>query len=104
MKDKEQHRPSWLDPEEIIMIRGESNYSWVYLQSGRTLLTPRTLKYWISRLNAESLIRVHRSFVIHRDRIQCIDAPDMLIRMEGGLVANIARSRRKQMADLMLRV
>lgn len=87
--------------EDIILIRGEGTYSWIYLRSGKHLFTSRTVKYWMQWFNSEGLIRVHRSFLIHRDQIDQVEVKDMLIQMSGGHKVVIARSKKKMVRQLL---
>ena len=88
--------------KDIIMIRGEGTYSWIYLRSGKHLLTSRTVKYWMQWFNSEGLIRVHRSFLIHRDQIDQVEVNNMHIQMCGGHQVVIARSKKKMVRQLLV--
>ena len=87
---------------DIIMIRGEGTYSWIFLRTGKQLFTSRTIKYWMHWFKAEDLIRVHRSFVIHRDQIDQVEVDNMHIQMCGGHQAAIARSKKKMVRQLLV--
>ena len=87
--------------EDIIMIRGEGTYSWIFLRTGKQLFTSRTLKYWMRWFKSEGLIRVHRSFVINRDQIDLVEVKDMHIQMCGGHQVVIARSKKKMVRQLL---
>lgn len=89
-------------PEDIIMIRGEGTYSWIFLTTGRQIFTSRTIKYWMHWFKAEDLIRVHRSFVIHRDQIDQVEVNNMNIQMCGGHQVAIARSKKKLVRQLLI--
>lgn len=88
--------------EDIILIRGEGTYSWIYLRTGKHLLTSRTVKYWMQWFKSEGLIRVHRSFLIHRDQIDQVEVKDMHIQMYGGHKVAIARSKKKLVRQLLI--
>ena len=87
--------------KDIIMIRGEGTYSWIYLKSGQLLLTSRTVKYWMQWFKSEGLVRVHRSYVIHRDQIDSVEVNGMHIQMCGGHKVAIARSKKKIVKKLL---
>jgi two-component system LytT family response regulator len=89
-------------PEDIIMIRGEGTYSWIFLRTGRQLFTSRTIKYWLHWFNSDGLVRVHRSFVIHRDQIDQVEVNNMHIQMYGGHQVAIARSKKKLVRQLLV--
>jgi DNA-binding LytR/AlgR family response regulator len=96
VKTKSRH----IQSGDIIMIRGEGTYSWIFLRSGRQLFTSRTVKYWLQWFKSDGLIRVHRSFAIHRDQIDEIEVNAMHIQMFGGHKVAIARSKKKMVREL----
>ncbi|MBK8832706.1 MAG: LytTR family transcriptional regulator [Saprospiraceae bacterium] len=89
-----------VDAADIILIRGEGTYSWIYLTSGQQLFTSRTVKYWVNWFNSDGLIRVHRSYVINSSQIEQIELRSMRIRMHGGHKVTIARSKIKMIRQL----
>lgn len=89
-------------PEDIIMIRGEGTYSWIFLRTGKQLFTSRTIKYWMHWFKSDGLIRVHRSFVIHRDQIDQVEMNAMHIQMSGGHKVAVARSKKKLVKQLLV--
>ena len=89
-----------VDRADIILIRGEGTYSWIYLTSGQQLFTSRTVKYWVNWFNSDGLIRVHRSYVINSSQIEQIELRSMRIWMHGGHKVTIARSKIKMIRQL----
>jgi DNA-binding LytR/AlgR family response regulator len=87
--------------EDIIMIRGDGTYSWIYFHSGEQVFTSRTVKYWVNKLKSSQLLRVHRSYLVHCERIDDIRINEMNIHMAGGLTATIARSKKGLVRQLV---
>ena len=60
-------------PLEILLVRGEGNYSHVILKDGRKFLSCRTLKYFADVLEVGGFIRPSKSALINPAAIQHID-------------------------------
>lgn len=59
--------------KEIIVIKGEGNYSNIFTRDGKRYLTCRTLKYYVGMLADYQFIRPSKSALINPDSIQHID-------------------------------
>ncbi|MCB0647840.1 MAG: LytTR family transcriptional regulator DNA-binding domain-containing protein [Saprospiraceae bacterium] len=77
---------------EIIMVKAESNYSFIHFANGRRLFTSKTLKHWQSCFEGKDFIRIHRSYLINKNFIRKIDRSAKEIFLENDLSASIARS------------
>ena len=60
-------------PPEILIVRGEGNYSHVILRDGRKFLSCKTLKYFADVLEIGGFIRPSKSALINPAAIQHID-------------------------------
>lgn len=58
----DQRKKKVIDINQIIMLKGISNYTCFYLKNGTQRLTSHTLKYYESQLNGKVFLRVHRGF------------------------------------------
>lgn len=56
---------------DIIFIKADSDYTEIYLAE-RKLLTSESLHYWESFLNEDHFTRVHKSYIVHVEKIQKI--------------------------------
>jgi two-component system, LytTR family, response regulator len=57
-------------PQEIIYLKGEVNYSYIYLISGERLLVCTTLKTLENRFKNAGFFRAHKSSLINLDFIK----------------------------------
>lgn len=87
--------------EAILRCESDSNYTYVYLKTGRKLLVSRTLKEIEELLEGHSFLRVHHSHVVNLNEIE------RYVRGEGGHLimsdnssVNVSRSRK----DALLKV
>ena len=59
---------------EIIMIKAESNYSYIILENDEKLFTSRTIKHWTNTFNSASLLRIHKTYLVNVNKIKEINA------------------------------
>ena len=59
--------------KDILVIKGEGNYSNIFTQDGKRILTCRTLKYFATILAEYQFIRPSKSALINPDSIQTIE-------------------------------
>ncbi len=78
--------------KDILVIKGEGNYSNIFIQDGRRILTCRTLKYFATMLAEYQFIRPSKSALINPDFIEHIDFKSQkAIRLVNGDVISISR-------------
>jgi DNA-binding LytR/AlgR family response regulator len=83
---------------EIIMLQGDINYSLIYLQGGRKVLIPRTLKIFEELLESYNFLRTHRGFIINCDHLLRIDNLHEEAFLTNNLQASISRRRRVEVS------
>ncbi len=89
------HRTKKIIPlHEIIMLQGDINYSLIYLQGGRKILIPRTLKIFEELLENYNFLRTHRGYLINCDHLLRIDKYQEEAFLTNNLQASISRRRR----------
>lgn len=78
--------------KDILVIKGEGNYSNIFTQDGKRFLTCRTLKYFATMLAEYQFIRPSKSALINPDSIIQIDFKSQKsIRLVNGDVISISR-------------
>ena len=78
--------------KEILVIKGDGNYSNIFTQDGKRILTCRTLKYFVTMLAEYQFIRSSKSALINPDFIEYIDFNSQnAIRLVNGDVISISR-------------
>ncbi len=86
-------------PEEIVLCKGDSNYTHVHFTNGRKLTVATTLKIIQARLAAQDFVRVNRSGLINKDHIARYERDE--ITLTNGTVLPIARRRRQAVQEFM---
>ncbi len=57
---------------EILFVEGLDNYLKIHLQNASPIIVRMTLKALMEKLNEKEFIRVHRSYIIHINRIESV--------------------------------
>jgi DNA-binding LytR/AlgR family response regulator len=81
--------------QEVIMLRGEVNYTTFCLKNGKTIMIAHTLKYFEDMLHQYGFLRVHRAFLVNPDYILKYDSVGHKIEMGCNLFAQVSRRRTK---------
>lgn len=89
----------------IIMVKAESNYSYIYLKDGTKIFTSRTLKHWQGLLDESDFVRIHRSYLVNPVFVDTIDKKSKGVTLANGIKVFYARSFRRnpQLAEITKR-
>lgn len=79
---------------EIIMFKGETNYTSIHLLSGKILLIPRTLKIFENLLSGYAFIRTHRAYLVNEIHLKEYDEVNNCVKMSNDMTALISRRRK----------
>jgi len=89
--------------ENIIMVEAESNYSTIHTLDGKKILTSKTLKHWISKIDDEhQFIRIHRSFLVNKTHVLGYEAKTSKLLLSNDKYAYCSRSFRSKVSHLNL--
>lgn len=96
---KEKGLSNYILLSKIVMLQAESNYTTFHLSNGQSILTSKTLKYWIIRLGALDPVfeRIHRSFLINRNHILSYNSIEKCLLMTGNRTVKVARRQKIQL-------
>ena len=79
--------------ENIIMSEAESNYSIIHTLDGKKILTSKTLKHWITKIDDEhQFIRIHRSFLVNKTHVLGYEAKTSKLLLSNDKYAYCSRS------------
>ncbi|MBK8633537.1 MAG: LytTR family transcriptional regulator [Saprospiraceae bacterium] len=77
--------------DDIILIKSCSNYSFIYLKSGKEIFTSKTLKHWQDEVDGENFARCHASYLINRNEILEIYTKIQTLKMSNGMIVKCSR-------------
>lgn len=72
----------FLHKDEILYIKGEKNYSYIYLENAKTILISKNLKSIEEQLADERFIRVHQSFLVNGKFIDKYDKKNNFLHLK----------------------
>jgi DNA-binding LytR/AlgR family response regulator len=85
----------------VILIKGEINYTKFYLECGRERTVPHPIKFFEAHLETHGFLRVHRAFMINPNYVRNYDSEREILTMSNGQIANISRRRRSVLKDFV---
>lgn len=85
----------------VIMIKGEINYTKFYLQGGTEKTVAHSLKFFENHLQTHGFLRVHRAFMINPNYVKAYNSEQEVLMMTNGQVANISRRRKHTLKGLV---
>lgn len=80
---------------EVIMLRGDTNYTTFCMKNGKSIMMAHTLKYFEDKLNEFGFLRVHKAFLVNPEYILKYDEVSHKIEMGYNLSARVSRRRAK---------
>ena len=89
-----------IDVNEIIMIKAESNYSYIILENDEKIFTSRTIKHWTQTFNSASLLRIHKTFLINVDKIKEINRKLNTLLLSDNHIVNYSRGMKKYLIEI----
>lgn len=85
--------------DSVYLVQADSNYSTLFLTDKR-ILTSKTLKYWLSRLNG-SMVRCHRTYCVKKDSIIYFNRQQSQLILSNGVSIPVSRNCRKSICAIL---
>jgi len=85
----------YFQPQEIVRLEANSNYTFIHFTNRAKLFTARVLKDFAAHLEPIGFIRTHRTHLVNPAYITYI-SPDGKVKMKDESVAEISRRKRTE--------
>ena len=85
--------------KEIIMFKGDINYTTIHLLSGKVLLIPRTIKTFENLLLEHDFIRTHRAYLINELHLKEYDEVNSCVKLSNNMTALISRRKKENLGN-----
>jgi two-component system, LytTR family, response regulator len=82
-----------LNPDQILYIESDGNYSTIYFTNGEKYYTSRTLKHWLGYISSIEFIRPTRAIIINKKFISTFHTKTKAIELVNGKIFYISRRR-----------
>lgn len=87
---------------KIVRCQGESNYTHIWFETGRHMLTAKTLAEFEELLSGFGFIRVHKSHLVNVSYIQSIrNGGSTFLRLKSGEEIPVSRRRKETVVETM---
>jgi len=86
----------FIDITDIIYLEAESNYSFIYLQTGTRITVSKTLKDFEELLPSHTFIRIHHSYIINKNHVRkYLKGEGGHVLMSNGKLLDVARRKKE---------
>ena len=79
---------------DVILLKGDVNYTTLYLENGKQKLVAHSIKFYESHLETLGFLRVHRSYMINPYHVKEYNHDNEFLIMTNGQRANVSRRRK----------
>ncbi len=94
---KKANKPLFSKPNDIVLFKGDGNYTWVYLANGSKKLICKTMHALLSEYHQMYFVRTHKSYSVNINHILRHDKfGDFTLLMTNGLKAEVSRRKKKE--------
>ncbi len=90
----------FIDPQHIIRLEGESNYTRFYCSDRRPILVSKTIKEYEDLLVLHGFVRVHKSHLVNRHHIISITSDGRLI-LPDTTAIEVSRRRKESVMEAL---
>ena len=98
----EKDRQKFVDPNDIIAVKAESNYSQVFIENENPLTLSITLKAIEEKLSGLSFMRVHHSYLVNMDKVsQYVKSDGGYLIMSDNSMIPISRSKKSELKTFL---
>lgn len=86
----------FIDLNEVLYCKSDSNYTWFHLQNGEKILVTRTLKEYDETLSDNFFVRIHQSYLINiRFVDRYVKGKSGYVIMSDGTEINVSRRKKE---------
>ena len=86
-----------IDIQDVIMLEGDGNYTYLHLVNGKKILLSKTLKAFCQLIQRNDFARIRRSYLINLNYLKEVDLSDgVSVTMQTGQRIEISRRRKSE--------
>lgn len=87
---------------QIVYLKAESNYTWVYLDSGRSQLVAKTLKDVAAMIPFPQFFRAHKSFLVNINHVsKYVRGHGGYLVLDSGFQIPVSRSQKEELMRML---
>jgi two-component system LytT family response regulator len=84
-----------VNPANVLFLKADVNYTELFMQGGKTLIVPKTLKELEKRFIPFDFFRTHKSFLVNLNYVIGYQIHEgLLVKLDGEYNVNLSRRRK----------
>ena len=85
-----------VNPANVLFLKADVNYTELFMQGGKTLIVPKTLKELEKRFIPFNFFRTHKSFMVNLNYVIGYQIHEgLLVKLDGEFNVNLSRRRKE---------
>ncbi len=89
-------------PNDVVLLKGNGNYTWIYLANGTRKLLCKTMHTILDELHFIHFVRTHKSYSVNMNHIRSQDmVNDHTLLMTNGMVVEVSRRKKKEFLSMV---
>ena len=90
-----------IELDRILYLKSDSNYTEIYLDDDQKIISSSTLKKYEDKLDPDSFIRVHNSYIIQKSQISSFLLSENKIILYGSQIIPVSRTRKDELLNYL---
>ena len=90
-----------IELDHILYLKSDSNYTEIYLRDDHKLVSSFTLKKYEDKLDPDSFIRVHNSYIIRRSQIESYSFKKNSVTLLNSQEIPVSRSKKEELLSYL---
>lgn len=90
-----------IESVDILYLKADSNYTEIHFLDGRKILTSTTLKRYEDKLDPQHFMRVHKSYLVRRSKIETFSSQDNKIILCNTQEIPVSRSKKDHLLSYL---
>jgi DNA-binding LytR/AlgR family response regulator len=91
-----------VNPQEVLMLQADVNYTTVYFIDGNKSIVATTLKKLESRFKPFNFFRPHKSFMVNLDCVKCFFQATNLLQMVDNQIVTVSRRKMRSLKKCLI--
>ncbi len=96
-----QDKTLFIDLDDLVYLKAESNYTHFYMANGETFLTSKTIKYFEAQLNANQFFRSHQSYLVNTSYITAYSKSDHSLILKDKTLIPVSKQKKDDMLNAL---
>lgn len=89
----------FLEPNEILYVMSDGNYSTLYLENKKEIVVTKKIKEVVELLPSDYFFRIHNSYVVNLNKIKEFLKTDGYVILENGAKIPVSRQRKSEFLE-----